>query len=122
MVCLSIEEVMTMAGTGTDSYLRFLRGEEAALEELICTYSDALIRFAFCYVGSSAIAEDVMEDALTDVLMKGKRFDDEAHFKAYLYKAVRHRSSIICADIGRMFRWKMWRIFCAYKALKNILC
>lgn len=81
-----------MAGTGTDSYLRFLKGEEAALEELICTYSDALIRFAFCYVGSSAVAEDVMEDALTDVLMKGKHFADEAHFKAYLYKAVRHRS------------------------------
>lgn len=81
-----------MAENGTDSYLRFLGGEEAALEELICTYSDALIRFAYCYVGISSVAEDVMEDAMTDVLMKGKHFADEAHFKAYLYKAVQHRS------------------------------
>lgn len=81
-----------MSELGVCSYRRFLKGDPNALEELIRTYSDPLTRFAFCYVGSAAAAEEVMEDALTDVLLKGKRFDDEAHFKAYLYKAVRHRS------------------------------
>ena len=81
-----------MSETGVCSYRRFLKGDSDALEELIRTYSDPLTRFAFCYVGSAAAAEEVMEDALTDVLLKGKRFDDEAHFKAYLYKAVRHRA------------------------------
>ncbi len=74
------------------SYRRFLRGDPDALEALIRTYSDPLVRFAYCYVGSSAAAEDVMEDAMADVLVKGKRFADEAHFRAYLYKAVRHRA------------------------------
>lgn len=81
-----------MSELGVCSYRRFLKGDPNALEELIRTYSDPLTRFAFCYVGSAAAAEEVMEDALTDVLLKGKRFDDEAHFKAYLYKAVRHRA------------------------------
>ena len=80
-----------MTPFGESSYRRYIKGEPEALEELIRTYSDPLIRFAYSYVGSSAVAEDLMEDGLADVLMKGKRFTDEAHFKAYLYKAVRNR-------------------------------
>lgn len=81
-----------MSELGVSSYRRFLKGDPDALEELIRTYSDPLTRFAYCFVGSAAAAEEVMEDALTDVLLKGRKFENEAHFKAYLYKAVRHRS------------------------------
>lgn len=62
-----------------------------SLETIIRTYSDPLVRYAYCYVGSASVAEELMEDALTDVLIRDKQFADEAHFKAYLYKAVRHR-------------------------------
>lgn len=62
-----------------------------SLDTVIRTYSDPLVRYAFCYVGSTAVAEELMEDALTDVLIRDRNFNDEAHFKAYLYKAVRHR-------------------------------
>lgn len=62
-----------------------------SLETIILTYSDPLVRYAYCYVGSASAAEELMEDALADVLFRDKRFADEAHFKAYLYKAVRHR-------------------------------
>ena len=65
--------------------------ETISLETVIRTYSDALVRYAFCYVGSTAVAEELMEDALTDVLFRDREFQNEAHFKAYLYKAVRHR-------------------------------
>lgn len=74
------------------SYDRYLHGDESALEELIRTYSDALTRFAYGYVGDVCMAEEMMEDAFADVLSKGKHFADENHFRAYLYKAVRNRS------------------------------
>ena len=66
-------------------------GEAYSLETVIRTYSDPLVRFACSYVGSASVAEELMEDALADVLLRDRRFIDEAHFKAYLYKAVRHR-------------------------------
>lgn len=72
----------------------------ASLETIIRTYSDPLVRFACCYVGSASVAEELMEDALTDVLFRDKLFTDEAHFKAYLYKAVRHR----CLNYLRLHR------------------
>lgn len=62
-----------------------------SLESIIHTYSDSLVRFAYCYVCSNSVAEELMEDALADVLFRDKQFKDESHFKAYLYKAVRHR-------------------------------
>ena len=61
------------------------------LETIIHTYSDPLVRFACGFVGSASVAEELMEDALADVLIRDRKFNDEAHFKAYLYKAVRHR-------------------------------
>ena len=71
--------------------IRLTGGGTAALETIIRTYSDPLVRFACSYVGSPSVAEELMEDALADVLFRDKKYNDEAHFKAYLYKAVRNR-------------------------------
>lgn len=65
--------------------------ESATLENVIRTYSDPLVRFACSFVGNASTAEELMEDALADVLLRDKKFEDEAHFRAYLYKSVRHR-------------------------------
>lgn len=65
--------------------------DSVTLETIIRTYSDPLVRYACCYVGGTAVAEELMEDAFADVLFRDRQFTDEAHFKAYLYKAVRHR-------------------------------
>ncbi len=62
-----------------------------SLETIIHKYSDPLVRFAYSYVASASVAEELMEDALADVLIRDRKFNDEAHFRAYLYKAVRHR-------------------------------
>lgn len=75
-------------------------GEEFSLETVIRTYSDPLVRFACSYVGGASVAEELMEDALADVLIRDRKFNDEAHFKAYLYKAVRHR----CLNYLRLHR------------------
>ena len=77
---------------GVSSYRRFLRGETDALEVLVTTYSDELVRFAFGYVKSEAAAEDVVSDAFATLFMKAKHFSEDDQLRAFLYKIVRNRS------------------------------
>ena len=77
---------------GESSYRRFLRGDKTALEELVSTYSDELVRFACTYVKSEAVAEDVVSDVFATLFMKGKRFTDADKLRAFLYKMTRNRS------------------------------
>ncbi len=86
------EEVIEMAEIGVSSYRRFLQGDKLALEEFIRTYSDALVRFAYSFVRNSAVAEDVAAESIAVFCMKAKRFADEAHMRAYLYKIARNRA------------------------------
>lgn len=78
-------------GKGLEGYQRFLKGDNAALEETVRFYSDALVRFACHYVNDSATAEDIMEDAFVALILKRKRFDEEEQLRAYLYKTVRNK-------------------------------
>lgn len=80
-----------MAQSGGNRVLWENGREAVSLETVIRTYSDPLVRFAYGFVLSASVAEELMEDALADVLFRDKKFEDEAHFRAYLYKAVRHR-------------------------------
>ena len=77
---------------GVSSYRRFLRGETDALEVLVTTYSDELVRFAFGYVKSEAVAEDVVSDVFATLFMKAKRFSEEDQLRAFLYKMTRNRA------------------------------
>lgn len=77
---------------GVSSYRRFLRGETDALEVLVTTYSDELVRFAFGYVKSEAAAEDVVSDVFATLFMKAKRFSEEDQLRAFLYKMTRNRA------------------------------
>jgi len=81
-----------MREIGESSYRRFLQEDPEALEELIRTYSDALVRYAFCYVKNSAAAEDIMEEAFVCALLRRKQLAHPDQLKAYLYKTVRNRS------------------------------
>ena len=77
---------------GVSSYRRFLRGETDALEALVTTYSDELVRFAFGYVKSEAVAEDVVSDAFATLLLKARSFSEDIQLRAFLYKMVRNRA------------------------------
>jgi len=74
------------------SYRRFLDGNPRALEELVAVYSDELVRYAYCLVRDSAVAEDVMEDAFVALIIKPRHFSKGENIRAYLYKTVRNRS------------------------------
>ena len=81
-----------MPYTGLYDYQRYLQGDKSALDALVRTYSDALIRYAYCYLRDSAAAEDVMEETFATLIVRRKHFSDESHFHAYLYKVARNKS------------------------------
>ncbi len=90
------------------SYPKIMANDPIVLEELIYSYSDALVRYAYCYVGSSASAEDIMEDAFAALLVKNLSFYSLEQARSWLYKCVhgkavdylrRHRREIPLCDV-----------------------
>ena len=86
------EEVIAMAETGESSYRRFLSLDKNALDQILVTYSDALVRFAYSLVQNSAVAEDIAAESIAVLLMKRRSFRDEGHLRAYVYKIVRNKA------------------------------
>lgn len=81
-----------MIGNGASSYHRDQAADALTLDYLVYTYSDALVRYAYCYVGSADVAEEVTEDAFAALLVKNKQFSSADQARAWLYKAVRSRA------------------------------
>lgn len=82
---------MNVEDNGAGLYRRFLQGDGSALETLVARYSDALVRFAYCYLKDPFAAEDAAEDAFAALIVKDRAFSDDANLKAYLYKTVRNK-------------------------------
>ncbi len=74
------------------TYFQALDGNKTAVETLVRTYGDELVRFAYCFVKDSATAEDIMEDAFATLLVKRKLFSSAKNLRAYLFKTVRNRA------------------------------
>ena len=85
---------------GESSYRRFLDGDKNRIERLVVMHSDELVRYAYCYVKNSAVAEDIMEDAFASLLVKWKRFSERDNLRAYLYKITRNK----CLDYLRLHK------------------
>ncbi|MBQ7345581.1 MAG: RNA polymerase sigma factor [Oscillospiraceae bacterium] len=81
-----------MSDKDSHQYERSLKGDDDALVELVYTYSDALIRFVYCYVQDAATAEDIMEDTIATLIMKNKRSIDGDKLHGYLYKIARNKA------------------------------
>ena len=81
-----------MAEIGASSYRRFQQDKEAILDQLLITYSDALVRYAYSMVHQSAAAEDIAAESIAIMLTKKRHFRDEGHIRAYLYKTAHHKS------------------------------
>lgn len=88
---------------GWIQYNRYLDGDNSALEGLLDTYGDALVRFAYCFVGDAAQAEEIAEDAWATLIFRRRRFSESENFRAYLYKIVRNK----CIDYLRFHRRKI---------------
>lgn len=81
-----------MQDSGESSYHRFLQGDRDALGELVSLYSDALVRFSYCFVRDLYAAEDIAEDCFVALITKKKIFEDGAHLRAYLFRCARNKS------------------------------
>ena len=81
-----------MTDFGASSYRRY-RSDPQALEELIRTYSDPLVRYAYCFVRDSAAAEDIMEETFVALLYKAPRLPSENALRAWLYKVARNKAT-----------------------------
>ena len=75
---------------GAELYRRYLSGDGKALETLVARYSDALVRYAYCYLKDTFAAEDAAEDAFAALIVKRRPLPEDANLKAYLYKTVRN--------------------------------
>ena len=84
----------------TELYLQYVNGNTEALQQLVAMYSDGLVRFAYTFVASSAVAEDIMEDTFATVIATKRRFSPRATFKTYLYRIARNK----CIDYIRFHK------------------
>lgn len=94
-------------------YAQYLNGDVSALTQLVETYSDGLVRFAYSFVKDAMTAEDIAEETFAALILKRKRFSAHASFKTYLYKIARNK----CLDYLRLNRR-----FVPLNDIQNVLC
>jgi RNA polymerase sigma-70 factor (ECF subfamily) len=63
-----------------------------AMSAVVSAYFDRLIRFAYGFVGSGDVAEDIVQETLLRVWETRTTLRADRSFRAYLFTAVRHRA------------------------------
>ena len=74
----------------TDSYRRFLAGDESGLAQIICAYKDGLTLYLNGYVHDISLAEELTEETFVKLVLKRPRFSGDSAFKTWLYTIARH--------------------------------
>jgi RNA polymerase sigma-70 factor (ECF subfamily) len=92
-------------GRSADAVLvaRLLQRDEAAFSDLVGLYQGRLLRLALTFVGSHAVAEEVVQDTWMAVLSGLDRFEGRSSLKTWIFtilcnqartRAVRERRSV----------------------------
>src|SRR5688572_1732619 len=68
------------------------RGDEAAFMGLVERYNAALLRVAQGYVGSRAVAEEVVQEAWLGVLQGIGRFEGRSSLKTWIFRILANRA------------------------------
>lgn len=76
----------------TDTYRRFLAGEEQAFDEIMAELFRGLVFFADRYVHDVHTAEDIAIDVFADLIVHRHRYDFRVPLKTYLYMRGRCRA------------------------------
>lgn len=69
-----------------------LDGDEASFRELVHGYHASMIRVARLFVGSQAVAEEVVQEAWMGLLKGLARFEGRSSLKTWLYRIVVNRA------------------------------
>lgn len=80
-----------MTDFGAGSYHLDLK-DPRTLEQLVHEYAQPLVRYACSFLGSTAAAEDAMEEAMAALLLHGGHFRSPEHLRAWLYKTTRNKA------------------------------
>src|SRR5690242_9106028 len=68
------------------------RRDEAAFALLLDRYQSAMVRIATIYVGSHAVAEEVVQDAWLGVLRGLDRFEGRSSLKTWIFRILTNRA------------------------------
>ncbi len=76
---------------GADSYLKYLRGDDSGLAEIIREYKDGLILYLNSFVCNICTAEELTEDTFVKLGIKKPLYNSKkASFKTWLYTMARN--------------------------------
>ncbi|MHB8972700.1 MAG: RNA polymerase sigma factor [Pirellulaceae bacterium] len=86
--------------TDEELMLAVASGDLAALAQLVTRYQGAAWNAAYRFLGNTADAEDVAQEAFLRILAAANRYRPTASFRTYLYRVVTH----LCFDLARRRR------------------
>ena len=72
-----------------ESYLRFLDGDQSAMQEIVEQYWDIMLLYVNSYVHSIPDAEEIAEEALIELAAEQPALEEESQVKTYLMKQCR---------------------------------
>lgn len=79
-----------MVDKGTQSYQKYLSGDDQGMVELIRDYKDGLILYINSLTGNLQQAEELAMDTFVHIGIKRPRNNGKASFKTWLYTIARH--------------------------------
>src|SRR5215210_6705605 len=65
---------------------RLREGDESAFQELVASYTPALLRVAMAHVRTRAVAEEVVQETWVGVLRGLDRFEGRSSLKTWIFK------------------------------------
>lgn len=87
---------MKLDATNRQEELRWIasvrQGDHQAFEKLFRCYYFPLTRFAWRYVESKAVAEELVQEIFSEIWEDRAKLNITESVRSYLYKAVKHRS------------------------------
>ena len=72
-----------------ESYLRFLDGDQSAMQEIVEQFWDMMLLYVNTYVHNIPDAEEIAEEALIQLAAEQPDLEEESQVKTYLMKACR---------------------------------
>jgi RNA polymerase sigma-70 factor (ECF subfamily) len=71
---------------------RLRRGDDAAFDEIFRTWYAPLVRLAERFVGTQAVAEELVQDVMLEMWRRRELLAEEGSPQAYLYRSTRNRA------------------------------
>ena len=83
------------------AYLRYLKGDDSAFEEIITQYRDGLLLYICTFVSDMNFSEEICEEVFVKLAVNRPRFSENGHFKTWLYTISRNEAISALRKIKR---------------------